>query len=47
MVRGARLVEFTRLPLFSPQSLHREGTANFGIEVAFPGRRASGSIATC
>jgi hypothetical protein len=24
-------------PLFSPQSLIAEGTANFGIEVAFPG----------
>jgi len=25
-------------PLFSPQSLIAEGTANFGIEVAFPGQ---------
>ena len=24
-------------PLFSPQSLIAEGTANYGIEVAFPG----------
>ena len=31
-------VEFTVYPLFSPQSLIAEGTANFGIEVAFPGR---------
>lgn len=30
-------VEFTVYPLFSPQSLVAEGTANFGIEVAFPG----------
>ena len=30
-------VEFTVYPLFSPQSLIAEGTANFGIEVAFPG----------
>jgi len=30
-------VEFTIYPLFSPQSLIAEGTANFGIEVAFPG----------
>jgi hypothetical protein len=30
--------EFTVYPLFSPQSLIAEGTANFGIEVAFPGR---------
>jgi hypothetical protein len=33
--RGWR--EFTVYPLFSPQSLIAEGTANFGIEVAFPG----------
>jgi hypothetical protein len=31
-------VEFTVYPLFSPQSLIAEGTANYGIEVAFPGR---------
>jgi hypothetical protein len=30
-------LEFTVYPLFSPQSLVAEGTANFGIEVAFPG----------
>jgi hypothetical protein len=30
--------EFTVYALFSPQSLIAEGTANFGIEVAFPGR---------
>jgi hypothetical protein len=30
-------MEFTVYPLFSPQSLVAEGTANFGIEVAFPG----------
>ncbi len=30
-------VEFSVYPLFSPQSLIAEGTANFGIEVAFPG----------
>jgi hypothetical protein len=29
-------VEFTVYPLFSPQSLIAEGTANYGIEVAFP-----------
>ena len=28
--------EFTIYPLFSPRSLIAEGTANFGIEVAFP-----------
>ena len=30
-------VEFSVYPLFSPQSLIAEGSANFGIEVAFPG----------
>jgi hypothetical protein len=30
-------VEFTVYPLFSPQSLIAEGTANYGIEGAFPG----------
>jgi hypothetical protein len=34
---GQGWVEFTIYPLFSPQSLIAEGTANFGIEVAFPG----------
>ena len=34
---GRDWVEFTVYPLFSPQSLIAEGTANFGIEVAFPG----------
>jgi hypothetical protein len=31
-------LEFTIYPLFSSQSLIAEGTANFGIEVAFPGK---------
>ncbi len=31
-------VEFTAYALFSPQSLIAEGTANFGINVAFPGK---------
>ena len=35
--QGRGWVEFTIYPLFSPQSLIAEGTANFGIEVAFPG----------
>ncbi len=34
---GRGWVEFAVYPLFSPQSLIAEGTANFGIEVAFPG----------
>jgi hypothetical protein len=37
LVRGRGWVEFSIYPLFSPQSLIAEGTANFGIEVAFPG----------
>ena len=37
LVRGRGWVEFSVYPLFSPQSLIAEGTANFGIEVAFPG----------
>ena len=36
-MRDRGWVEFTVYPLFSPQSLIAEGTANFGIEVAFPG----------
>ena len=38
MVRDRGWREFTVYPLFSPQSLIAEGTANFGIEVAFPGK---------
>jgi hypothetical protein len=37
LVRDRGWVEFSVYPLFSPQSLIAEGTANFGIEVAFPG----------
>ena len=37
LVRGRGWQEFTVYPLFSPQSLIAEGTANFGIDVAFPG----------
>ena len=37
LVRDRKWVEFSVYPLFSPQSLIAEGTANFGIEVAFPG----------
>jgi len=37
LVRGRGWMEYTVYPLFSPQSLIAEGTANFGIEVAFPG----------
>ena len=37
LVRERGWREFTVYPLLSPQSLIAEGTANFGIEVAFPG----------
>ncbi len=37
LVRGKGQVEFSVYPLFSPQSLIAEGTANYGIALAFPG----------
>jgi len=37
LVRERGWIEYAVYPLFSPQSLIAEGTANFGIEVAFPG----------
>ena len=37
LVRDRGWPEFTVYPLFSPQSLIAEGTANYGIQVAFPG----------
>ena len=36
LVRDRGWVEFTVYPLFSPRSLIAEGTANYGIDVAFP-----------
>ena len=36
LVRDRGWMEFSVYPLFSPQSLVAEGTANFGREVAFP-----------
>jgi len=36
LVRDRGWMEFTVYPLYSPQSLIAEGTANFGIEMAFP-----------
>ncbi len=38
MVKSRKWVEFSVYALFSPQSLIAEGTANFGVEVAFPGK---------
>ena len=37
LVRDRGWVEYSVYALFSPQSLIAEGTANYGIEVAFPG----------
>jgi len=37
LVRGKGWVEHTVYALFSPQSLIAEGTANYGVELAFPG----------
>ncbi len=37
LVRERKWMEFTVYALFSPQSLIAEGTANFGIDMAFPG----------
>jgi hypothetical protein len=37
MVDANGWVELSVYPLFSPQSLIAEGTANFGIDMAFPG----------
>ena len=36
LVRDRGWLEFTVYPLFSPQSLIAEGSANYGIDVAFP-----------
>ncbi|MBA3521017.1 MAG: hypothetical protein H0T90_00745 [Gemmatimonadales bacterium] len=37
MVRDRGWLEFSIYPLFSPQSLIAEGSANYGIDIAFPG----------
>ena len=37
LYRDQGLVEISMYPLYSPQSLIAEGTANYGIEMAFPG----------
>ncbi len=41
LAKGMGWVEFTVYPLFSPQSLIAEGTANCGIELLFPGSEQS------
>jgi hypothetical protein len=40
--RGRGWVEFSLLPLYSPQALIAEGSSNYGIELAFPGPRKTG-----
>ena len=37
LTRGQGWIEFSVYPLFSPQSLIAEGSANYGIDLAFPG----------
>jgi hypothetical protein len=37
LVDGRGWVEFTVHPLYGPQSLISEGSANFGVKLAFPG----------
>lgn len=37
LARGRGWVEFSVYPLYSPQSLIAEGTANYGVDLAFPG----------
>jgi hypothetical protein len=37
LYRDRRWIEISLYPLFSPQSLIAEGSANYGIQVAFPG----------
>ncbi|HYJ84036.1 MAG TPA: hypothetical protein VEW26_14480 [Allosphingosinicella sp.] len=39
LARGRGWVEYTVYPLYSPQSFIAEGSANYGIELAFPGDR--------
>jgi len=38
LAKGRGWVEFTVYPLFSPQSFIAEGTANYGIDLSFPGK---------
>jgi len=38
LTKGRGWIEYSIYPLYSPQSLLAEGSANYGIELAFPGR---------
>jgi hypothetical protein len=42
LVRGKGWIEYSVYPLYSPQSLLAEGSANYGIDLAFPGARKTG-----
>ena len=37
LTRGRKWIEYSVYPLYSPQSLIAEGSANYGIDLAFPG----------
>jgi len=37
LTRGRKWIEFSVYPLYSPESLIAEGSANYGIDLAFPG----------
>ncbi|HMI40002.1 MAG TPA: hypothetical protein VK485_02075 [Sphingomicrobium sp.] len=37
LTQGHKWIEFSVYPLYSPQSLIAEGSANYGIDLAFPG----------
>jgi hypothetical protein len=39
LARGKGWTEYTVQPLYSPQSILSEGSANYGIDLAFPGER--------
>lgn len=39
LVKERNWVEYSVYPLFSPQSLIAEGSANYGIQLAFPGKQ--------
>jgi hypothetical protein len=40
LVRGRNWLEFSVYPLYSPQSLIAEGSANYGVDLAFPDKQA-------
>jgi hypothetical protein len=46
LVKEKGWLEFTVYPLFSPQSLIAEGTANYGLELLFPGDERLGFFKT-